>query len=102
MRRRDPGKGSQHLESDIRQHLAPGQDALGGRRQGHSRVEMRTRDRTKNEDQHDQAAASRQTIGQESDGDIATCQTLTHDTGADHDRQQKGGAQTFGDEAAWQ
>jgi hypothetical protein len=50
-----------------------------------------------NQNQHDQAAARRQTVRQQGHGDIAAGQTLTHDAGADDHGQEKGGAKPLCD-----
>jgi hypothetical protein len=91
------GKGSQQLHADIREHLAPGQDALGGCCERHGWVNMCPRNRTKNQDQYDQAATSRQTIPEQGNGGITTGEALAHDARADDDCQEKGSPKTFGD-----
>ena len=71
------------LARTLRQHRTP-QVALPG----HCRVEMHQTP-GRNQGQHDQAAASRQTVCLQGNGNMSTGQALAHDAVADDDCQKK-------------
>src|SRR5271165_3108367 len=60
---------------------------------------MCARDWPKYRNEHPEAATRGDTVGEERDGDVSTRQTLSHDAGADDNREQKRRAQRFGGEA---
>ena len=60
---------------------------------------MCARDRTERQDQDGQDRAGRKGVAKQRERAVAARQLGGHDAGADHRRQQKGGAQALGDDA---
>jgi hypothetical protein len=74
------GKGSGELGDNIGGGFTPCDAALPGVGQCHSGIEMRSRDRAECEDDRHQCGTGGDGVGQQSDGDVAACEPLSHDS----------------------
>jgi hypothetical protein len=100
MRQPHAGNGGEELRHDVERGVAPANLAAKREDQGHRRIEMRARNRPEDIDQDDEAGPGRKRVAEQGDGDVAAREALAHDARADHDGEQEGGSQRFGDKTA--
>src|SRR5262249_23540590 len=93
MRSPDTDQCSHELGSNIVQGVRPGNLATKTEGECYSGVEVGAGNWAEDQDQHDQDGAGRKRIAKQCERNIATCKLGTHDPGADHGREQEGGAQ---------
>src|SRR5258706_16416917 len=100
---RDHGaeNSAEDLRSDVEDGIAACQFAFQRKYQRDRRIEVGSRDRSKNGDEHDKDSASRQRVAEQRKRRILG-ERLGHDAGPDHGCNQKRCAERFSDKAAWQ
>ncbi len=79
MSHNNPDRGSGYLHEDIGRNFTPREPAPQCIGQGHSRVQMRSGDRSEGEDERNQRRAGRNGIREQSEGYVSRSQTLAHD-----------------------
>ena len=82
-------EGTSELRGDVGKGVAP-EDFTGPRaNESDSRIEMRTGDRSESEDDGNECSAGGECVGEESDGDVARAEPLTHNSGTNHGGEEK-------------
>ena len=101
-RMREPGAGEPagDLGEDVSERIGGAELALQDEAEGHRRIEMRARDRPKDQDQDHQDRAGRQRVAEQRKREIAAGQALGHDPGAHHRGEQERRAERFRDQPA--
>ena len=89
---RDPTKA---LHDNIGGNLAPRRVAARRKYKRYRRIEVRTRNRPENGDDHDEDRARRDRVAEKRNRLISTCESLGHDAGADDGRDQDSRAETL-------
>jgi hypothetical protein len=69
-------------------------------RERHRRVEVRAGHGTEGENQRDETRARGDGVGEEGDGDVAPCEPVSHDAGADDRCEEERRPKGLGDECA--
>src|SRR5262249_32330691 len=74
----------------------PWQFASNSKGERHGRIEVRTRNRAEDENQHDEDRAGRDGVAEQRQRDVTARELLRHDSRADHGGQQERRAEPFG------
>ncbi|MEI9969345.1 MAG: hypothetical protein WDM87_12240 [Terracidiphilus sp.] len=97
-----PGEGSGQLSDDIGGRLAPGDSAQPCVGQRYGRVQMRSGDWAKGENDCDKRGARSKRIGEQGDRNIARREAFAHDSRADNRGKKKKRPNEFRDSAMQQ
>ncbi len=95
----DAAERAHDLSSEIGGNITPRDSALTRIRERHRRIEVRARDRTERQDQCDEPSAGRDCVGEESDCDVSTRESLAHDPGTNDGREEQRRSDRLGNDA---
>ena len=93
----DAEEGTSNLRDDVERDVLPADTASQRVGQRDGRVEVRSGDRPKGEEERDERCTSRDRVREQSERDVSSGEVLSHDPGANDGSYQQRRAEAFAD-----